>query len=91
MPDDFDPYYVWLGIGAEEQPANHYRLLGIRPFEPNGDVIDNAADRQTAHLRMLQAGQHGKHTQRLLNEVAAAAFAYSNQRARRRMTRSCGR
>ncbi len=72
MPDDFDPYYVWLGIGAEEQPANHYRLLGIRPFEPNADVIDNAADRQTAHLRTLQSGQQGKHTQRLLNEVAAA-------------------
>ena len=24
-----DPYHVWLGIPPEEQPPNHYRLLGI--------------------------------------------------------------
>ena len=29
MPDEFNPYYVWLGIPPDEQPANYYRLLGI--------------------------------------------------------------
>jgi hypothetical protein len=82
MPDAFDPYYVWLGIGPEEQPANHYRLLGIRQFETNADVIDNAADRQTAHLRTLQSGQNGKLTQRLLNEVAAARICLLNPQSK---------
>ena len=59
MADDFNPYHVWLGIPPEEQPANHYRLLGIRLFESNGDVIDSAADRQMAHLRTFQGGKHG--------------------------------
>jgi hypothetical protein len=72
MAESFDPYHVWLGIAPEEQPANLYRLLGLGEFENNRDVIDNAADRQMAHLRTFQSGKHGDLTQRLLNEVAAA-------------------
>ena len=30
MAANFDPYYKWLGIPPEEQPPNHYRLLGIQ-------------------------------------------------------------
>ena len=44
MAESFDPYHVWLGIPPDEQPPNRYRLLGIRAFEANQDVIDNAAD-----------------------------------------------
>ncbi len=72
MPDDFDPYYLWLGIPPRERPANHYRLLGIALFEDNPTVIESAADRQMAHLRSFQAGKHSALSQRLLNEVAAA-------------------
>jgi len=72
MSDDFNPYHVWLAIPPEEQPANYYRLLGLRLFESNGDVIDGAADRQMAHLRTFQIGKHAELAQRLLNEVAAA-------------------
>ena len=71
MAADFDPYYVWLGIPPEEQPANHYRLLSLKLFESNADVIDNAADRQMAHLRTQQTGKHAGLSQRLLNELAA--------------------
>ena len=39
MSDQFDPYHVWLGIPPEEQPPSHYRLLGLRPLEADGDVI----------------------------------------------------
>ena len=39
----FDPYHKWLGIPPEEQPPNHYRLLGLPPFEADLDVIDAAA------------------------------------------------
>jgi hypothetical protein len=69
---DFNPYHVWLGIPPDEQPANHYRLLGLNSFESNRDVIDSAADRQMAHLRTFQSGKHGALTQKILNEVAAA-------------------
>jgi hypothetical protein len=68
----FDPYHVWLGIPLDEQPANQYRLLGLRTFESNADVIDHAADRQMAHLRSFSAGERAGIAQKLLNEVAAA-------------------
>lgn len=70
--EPFDPYYHWLGIPPEEQPPNHYRLLGIKLFEENRSVIQNAADRQMAHLRTFQAGPHGRTSQKVLNEVSAA-------------------
>ena len=72
MGASFDPYYTWLGIPPEEQPPNHYRLLGIREFEDNLDVIGHAADQRMTHLRTFQSGRHGKLSQWLLNEVAAA-------------------
>jgi hypothetical protein len=46
----FDPYHKWLGIPVNEQPANHYRLLGIAKFEDDPDVIDAAADQRMAHV-----------------------------------------
>ena len=82
MAEEFNPYHVWLGIPPEEQPANHYRLLGIKPFETSGDVIDSAADRQMAHLRTFQSGKHGELTQRLLNEVAAVRICLLDPKKR---------
>ena len=78
MPDRFDPYYRWLGIPAEEQPPNHYRLLGIKVLEENADVIEAAADRQMGHLRTYQTGEHSALSQKLLNEVAAARVCLLN-------------
>lgn len=72
MAESFDPYHVWLGIPPEDQPPNHYRLLGIRPFEANPDVIDNAADQRMTHLRTFQTGKNAKLSQKLLNDVSAA-------------------
>ncbi len=72
MSEDFDPYYKWLGIPAQEQPPNHYRLLAIRLFEEDPQVIESAADRQMVYLRTLQTGQHVRHAQKLLNEIAQA-------------------
>jgi uncharacterized protein YegL len=75
---DFDPYYQWLAIPPKDQPPNHYRLLGIVLFEGNPQVIENAADRQMAHLRTFQTGQHSALAQNLLNEVAAAKVCLLN-------------
>ncbi len=78
MPDvreskpDFDPYYHWLGVPPDEQPANHYRLLGLQKYESDARVIENAADRQMNHVRSFQLSAHKSDCQRLLNELAAA-------------------
>ncbi len=68
----FDPYRQWLGIPPKEQPPNHYRLLGIGPFESDPDVISNAADRQMTHVRTYQSGKRSELSQQILNELAAA-------------------
>src|SRR5439155_5762877 len=68
----FDPYYTWLGIPPAQQPPDLYRLLGLQLFEPNRQVIENAADRQMLHVRSYQMGPHAVHSQRLLNEIATA-------------------
>ena len=72
MGRKFDPYHKWLGIAPDEQPADYYRLLAIKRFEADPDVIHAAADQRMAHLRNYQTGQHADLSQRLLNEVAAA-------------------
>jgi hypothetical protein len=69
----FDPYHEWLGIPPHEQPPTYYRLLGISPFEQSQAAIQNAADRQMAHLRTLAIGPRGHVSQALANDVAKAA------------------
>lgn len=73
MGTTFDPYHVWLGIPPAEQPPNHYRLLALAPLEDTPEVIENAADRQMAHVRRAASGRHAEQSQRLLNEISAAA------------------
>ena len=72
MASVFDPYLRWLGIRDSQRPLNHYRLLGLDLFESDPDVIASAADRQMAHVRTFQTGEHAEVTQRILNELAAA-------------------
>lgn len=75
----FDAYHKWLGITPEEQPVNHYRLLGIRVFEDDPDVIATAADRQMAHVRTFQTGRHSALSQRLLNDISRARVCLLNR------------
>jgi len=72
MSDRFDPYYTWLGIPPEVQPADFYRLLGVRQFEANEEVILNASDQRMAYLRTFQVGKRSKESQALLNEISEA-------------------
>ena len=80
MSADFDPYYKWLGIAPEEQPPNHYRLLAIRLYEHDSDVIANAADRQMSHIRSFQSGQYSAISQRILNEISAARICLLSEK-----------
>ncbi len=82
MAQEFDPYRKWLGIPPDEQPANHYRLLGIGLFESDPDVVSNAADRQMTHVRTFQSGKHSELSQRILNELSAARLCLLNDESR---------
>ena len=77
MPD-FDPYYEWLGIPPKDQPAHHYRLLGVELFEEHRSAIDAAANRLMAYLQELSNGEDAALAQKLLNEVSAARVCLLN-------------
>ncbi len=68
----FDSYHKWLGIPPQQQPPDHYRLLGLARFESDPEVIASAADARMGHARSFQSGRHGDVSQRILNELAAA-------------------
>lgn len=72
MSDNFNPYHKWLGIPLEQQPADHYRLLGLERCENDPDVITHAADQRMMHLKTVQTGEHGPLSQLLLNEISTA-------------------
>jgi Protein kinase domain len=74
----FDPYYKWLSIPPEEQPANFYRLLGLKELEADIDVINSAADRQMSHVRTFAGGPNGAIAQRVLNELSSARVMLSD-------------
>ena len=78
MTEQFDPYRKWLGIPERDQPPHHYRLLGVEPFETDQEVIANAADARMAQIKTFQTGKHSDHSQRLLNELAAAKVCLLN-------------
>ena len=79
MTEHFDPYHELLGIPPQEQPPNHYRLLGISLWETNRQVIANAAMQRSKFLRSLGISQYGDVCQRLLNEVSAAKICLLNE------------
>lgn len=72
MAADFDPYYKWLAIPPNEQPPNHYRLLGVPVFTDDLDVIENAANQRIVHVRTFQLGEYSALSQKVLNEIARA-------------------
>ncbi len=76
--DAFDPYHKWLSIPPEEQPPHHYRLLGLKLFEADPEVIEMAADRQMAHVRTFQSGKHSGASQNVLNQISAAKVTLIN-------------
>lgn len=82
VEETFDPYHRWLGIPPSEQPANHYRLLGLTLFESNQEVIDSAAMRQIAHIRSQALGPNRGRIHSLLNELAEARVTLLNPQSK---------
>jgi hypothetical protein len=79
----FDPYHKWLGIPKDQRPPTHYQLLGIAAGESDTDVIDEAAVRQTAHVRNYQIGPNAADATRILNEISHAKLTLLNPAKRR--------
>ena len=52
MSSKFDPHHIWLGIPESEQPADHYRLLGLDQRETNAAAIDNAFESRQAQIAL---------------------------------------
>ncbi len=72
MPDEFDPYYEWLGIPPDDQPPNYYRLLGIKLFETDQKVINDAASQRYLHVQSFQTGDNKAPAARILKEIIIA-------------------
>jgi hypothetical protein len=72
MADAFDPYRKWLGIDATRRPIDHYCLLGVKTYESDPAVIQEAADERMLLIRKYQTGPHATETQQILNELSAA-------------------
>ena len=82
MGEALDPYRAWLGIPPQEQPPNHYRLLGVGVFEGDGAAIGRAAQEQAARVRRFQTGPHAQICQQLLLEIAKAKACLLDPQAR---------
>ena len=80
----FNPYFKWLAIPADEQPPNHYRLLGLPAFIDDTDVIDGAAEQRTIYLRTFQTGPNAELAERLLNEISAARVCLLDENSKAR-------
>ncbi|NOZ19666.1 MAG: hypothetical protein GXP25_01115 [Planctomycetes bacterium] len=65
-------YQEWLDIPPDQQPPNHYQLLGVQQFEPNTETIEKAARARAALLKTYEIGKYSAQSQVLLTEVARA-------------------
>lgn len=82
MSESFNPYYKWLGIPLDEQPPNYYRLLGVKLFEMDLEVINTAAEARMTQLRSYGVGPNAALSQRLLNEISTARLTLLNPQKR---------
>lgn len=79
----FDPLHQWLGIPADEQPPNLYRLLGLSLWEDDSAVIHAAADRQMSRLHQVSGGQHTAEAEDLTNQISAARLCLTSASRKR--------
>jgi hypothetical protein len=80
---NFDPYHKWLGIPKHLRPPTYYQLLGLSQGESDPEVIEEAAVRQSTHLRSYQIGPQAELCTRLLNEIGRAQQVLLNPQKKR--------
>lgn len=88
--DSFDPYHHWLGIPPHAQPADHYRILGLRRFESDVELIEAAAELRMAYLHGCTTGPNVASAQQLLNELASARLCLLDPHKRRQYNDQLG-
>jgi len=76
-----DYYQKWLGIPRAEQPPNHYRILGLAPFEADSDRIISAANHIAAAIQRRRP-EDDEAADAILYEVALARACLQNPRTR---------
>jgi hypothetical protein len=79
----FDPYHRWLAIPKDQRPPTYYQLLGIAPDETDTEVIEEAALRQTSHVRLYQTGPQASECTAILNELGQARATLLNPEKRK--------
>ena len=72
MSEMVEAYQKWLGIPPEDQPPDHYRLLGLELFETDRPTIDAAAKRLMGMLQKQLAGPDQASVRKLLDEISEA-------------------
>jgi len=82
MSDQFDVYATWLGIPPEEQPPDHYRLLGVPRFEKRREAIEAAVDERLGSLHAFRSGEHAELCGHLIAEITAAKACLLNPNRR---------
>jgi hypothetical protein len=82
MGTGFDPYHRWLSIPPSEQPPNHYRLLGLQVYESSVEVIENAALRQSRHVRPHLDSPLRPYATNLLRELEVARLCLLDPEAK---------
>src|SRR5262245_58115015 len=81
MFDAFDPYEMWLGIPKGEQPANHYRLLGLE-LNALPDEIERNWEERMAVVKRRAVGKRAALSQQILNELTRAKVTLIDPRER---------
>lgn len=78
MSEPFDPYLTWLDIPLKDRPIDHYRLLGVKPFEADTDAIVAAAGQRMAQVKGHSIGPQAEAAKRIMAEIVAARLCLLN-------------
>ncbi|NLF10116.1 MAG: hypothetical protein GX594_19370 [Pirellulaceae bacterium] len=78
MNREFDTYCEWLGIEEKRRPLTNYQLLGLKPFEPLAQLIEDRAQQQHDKLVPYFKGEHALLAKRLAFEIESAKTCLLN-------------
>ena len=78
MDDNFNSYAEWLGLEVGDRKPNRYELLGLEPYESDGDAIAAAADRAMSRVRSFRPGSRVAQWADLLDELNSAKSCLSD-------------
>jgi hypothetical protein len=72
VPEHFNPYHQWLGLGPQIRRPDPSQLLGLKPGETDVDKIRHAAEQAQQRVRSYSPGPRVADWSRLLAEIESA-------------------